>query len=245
MPHLSASAPIDEAYDARAAALTARHAGLEARSRGLARWRLALAGVIAACAIAGLAWSAQWAWPAVLLGVAVFTALAVRHARLDAEVERVAALVAINRDAGARARRQWSQVDTFGGTPRPSEGGHHPYAGDLAVFGHAPLWQLLGRARSGPGDDLLAGWLLAPAPAATIAARQEAVRRLAPSLDWRQQFAVDALATRRMRAHELQRFLAWCEAPPWLRARPAVYVAAVGLAAANLALSAADVAGGV
>lgn len=63
----------------------------------------------------------------------------------------------------------------------------HPYTNDLDIFGPASLYQYVNRCQSDQGASTLANWLSAPADAAAIAARQEAVRELGPLLEWRQQ----------------------------------------------------------
>lgn len=64
----------------------------------------------------------------------------------------------------------------------------HPYANDLDIFGRASLFQYINRANTEQGKRLLADWLLRPAPVERIPQRQEAIRELAPELEWRQQF---------------------------------------------------------
>jgi hypothetical protein len=67
---------------------------------------------------------------------------------------------------------------------------HHLYARDLDLFGHASLFELLCAARTRMGEETLAAWLQEPAPADTVAARQETVSELAPRLNLREDFAV-------------------------------------------------------
>jgi len=64
----------------------------------------------------------------------------------------------------------------------------HPYTGDLDVFGRSSIFQLLNRAITLSGQDLLANWLKKPAPKTGIRERQETIKELAPKLDWRQDF---------------------------------------------------------
>lgn len=66
----------------------------------------------------------------------------------------------------------------------------HPYAVDLDLFGRGSLFELLCTARTQMGETTLASWLLAPAAAAEVAARQAAIAELAPRLDLREEIAL-------------------------------------------------------
>jgi hypothetical protein len=68
----------------------------------------------------------------------------------------------------------------------------HPYARDLDLFGSDSLYQLLCTARTRVGQDTLAAWLLAPASVPEIELRQQAIRELAPLLDFRERLALAA-----------------------------------------------------
>jgi hypothetical protein len=71
-------------------------------------------------------------------------------------------------------------------------GKEHPYADDLDIFGRASIYQFINRTASEQGNWKLAGWLSAPAKAAEITARQDAVKALAKQIDWTQQFRARA-----------------------------------------------------
>src|SRR5256885_1876886 len=66
----------------------------------------------------------------------------------------------------------------------------HPYGADLDLFGRGSLFELLCTARTRTGEDTLAAWLLGPADAAEVRARQEAVAELRPQLDLREDLAL-------------------------------------------------------
>src|SRR5207245_104280 len=66
----------------------------------------------------------------------------------------------------------------------------HAYAADLDLFGRGSLFELLCTARTRTGEDTLAAWLLGPADAAEVRARQEAVAELRPQLDLREDLAL-------------------------------------------------------
>ncbi len=63
------------------------------------------------------------------------------------------------------------------------------YAEDLDLFGNASLFELLCTTRTRIGEDVLAGWLLAPATLTQIKQRQAAVRELRDRLDLREDIA--------------------------------------------------------
>jgi MutS domain V len=63
----------------------------------------------------------------------------------------------------------------------------HPYANDLDIFGRASLFQYCNRTTSDMGNDTLAQWLLYPASTITIVQRQQAIKELSTTTDWRQQ----------------------------------------------------------
>lgn len=63
----------------------------------------------------------------------------------------------------------------------------HDYAHDLDIFGTASIYQYINRTTSEQGRELLANWLLSPAARQQALNRQEAVKELAPQVEWRQQ----------------------------------------------------------
>lgn len=63
----------------------------------------------------------------------------------------------------------------------------HAYANDLDIFGRASLYQYANRTTSEQGNKLFADWLLSPPSIDTIKQRQEAIKELAPQIEWRQQ----------------------------------------------------------
>jgi len=63
----------------------------------------------------------------------------------------------------------------------------HDYSNDLDIFGRASLFQYINRCTTEHGNKLFADWLLKPSPATKILQNQEAIKELAPQLEWRQQ----------------------------------------------------------
>jgi hypothetical protein len=64
----------------------------------------------------------------------------------------------------------------------------HDYANDLDLFGKASIFQWMNRCSSEQGKQLLADNLLHALAVPQIRERQEAVKELAPMIEWRQQF---------------------------------------------------------
>src|SRR5688500_10902502 len=95
----------------------------------------------------------------------------------------------------------------------------HPYASDLDLIGPGSLFQRLDVSHTRRGERVLAEWLGAPAARETIAARQGAVRELAPQVELRQELEASArLAGEEKLDH--RPFLAFVKHPPFFpRAR--------------------------
>ncbi|MEE8409175.1 MAG: DNA mismatch repair protein MutS [Myxococcota bacterium] len=91
-------------------------------------------------------------------------------------------------------------------------GDDHPYAADLDLFGNGSLFELLGNARTRAGEQTLAGWLAAPAPIATVRARQTAVEELRDRVDLREELVLLGGDVRAC-VHP-DTLIAWSAAPP-------------------------------
>ncbi len=203
---------------------------LDARDGWLARGRLA--AFAAALALSWLAFGAHRlsAW-SLLAPLSAFLALAVAHDRLFQARDRMRRAIAFHERALARLDGR------FAGTGTPGDAyadPAHPYALDLDVFGKGSLFELLCAARTRPGEERLAGWLLAPAPPEELRERQRAVATLAPRLDLREDLAV--LGDDVRAAVDARTLAAWGEEPPLVEG---------WLLPASLALAAAAVAAAV
>jgi hypothetical protein len=153
-------------------------------------------------------------WGAALLFLGFF-GLVYWHSRLE-ERERWHDTVArVSTEAIARVQRDWRHLPPPA-VPVPDE--DHPYAQDLDLVGQASLFQLLGWVSTIHGRRALADWLLQPADPGTVAERQEAVRELAPMLDYR----LDLAARGRLldQDQDIDAFFAWAATPAWFRRRP-------------------------
>jgi hypothetical protein len=178
----SPHAEITERLDARRAEV----ARLDRADAVTARLRLAV--FLAAAAVAWLVFGAGRLAPGwLLVPAAAFVALLVRHDRVFSARARARRAVAFHEAALARMDGRFAGAGTPGDRFLDPE---HPYAADLDLFGKGSLFELLCAARTYPGEERLAAWLLAPAPPEEIRRRQRAVAELAPRLGLREDLAV-------------------------------------------------------
>jgi MutS domain V/MutS domain III len=63
----------------------------------------------------------------------------------------------------------------------------HSYANDIDLFGRASLFQFINRTTSEMGSATLASWLLNPTSETMIIQRQDAVKELSGTTEWRQE----------------------------------------------------------
>ncbi len=228
VPHSSAW-PHEE-YTRRLSTAQEAIAVLDRRDMALANARLlvfVVAGLVALVSFWG-GWISAW-WLA--LPALAFVVLVWIHGRTARERDRDAHIVAIYERGLARIEDRWIGTGRDGANFSRED---HLYAGDLDLFGRGSLFQRISTAVSVTGESTLASWLLAPADAATIRLRQEAVEELILKLDLRQDL-ID-LAQGMGEPIDLKALTAWCEgseAIPLPVARPAaVVLGLVGLVAA-------------
>ena len=155
-----------------------------------------LAAALAAAVLVWLSVQARlfpvfWAAVPALL----FLVLVVLHERVLRRTERLKRAQAFYRQILERLEGDWRA----GGRPGSrfaDEHAEHVYAADLDLFGPDSLFRMLSRSRTRGGDELLAAWLLAPAPPEVVRRRQDAVKELAPRLGFREHLAVRGVAAR-------------------------------------------------
>lgn len=133
--------------------------------------------------------------PVAALPALLFLALVVVHERIVRRVTRLERSRTFYRQTLARLDGDWRQGGNAGSRLAAEHAGH-VYAEDLDLFGSDSLFQMLSRSRTRGGDELLAAWLLAPAPPEIVRRRQEAVKELAPRIGFRERLAVRGLAAR-------------------------------------------------
>ena len=199
------------AYDSRVAQYTAELTALDRRGATLANLRLlTFLAFLGLGLAAGMRWLPRWTLLPAAASLGAYIALAIVHAGV------------IRREAFGKVKRQlnerglqrlagtWHDFPSTG-TGRVPEG--HLYAGDLDITGKGSLFQRLDETGTAAGEQRLLDWLLAPAPtAAAIVERQEALRELAPLIDFRQSLVAEARMAGRAEKADPSRFLGWAEA---------------------------------
>jgi MutS-like protein len=128
-----------------------------------------------------------------LLPVGAFIALVAYHVTIRRKREHAERGIAFYDARLARIEDRWTGTGVSG--DRFNEP-HHVYASDLDLFGRGSLFELLCAARTRMGEESLARWLLAPASAETVRARQAAVAELRDRLDLREDFALEGDSSR-------------------------------------------------
>ncbi len=172
---------IDAEYRRR---LEARRAALATEERTHARFsyvRLLIAASVPVL-LALLGWT-----PWLFVPPLAFAVVALLHGRLLNARDRTASAVAHYERGLARLANDWI------GRGRPGEAflpADHLYAADLDLFGRGSLFELLATMRTQMGEEILARWLLEPAPPDVIRQRQAAVAELVPRIDLRETVAV-------------------------------------------------------
>ena len=219
--------PLDE-YSRRRAARAVEQAPLAHLDARISYARLAAVAGIALCAWLVLFHDGRGRLPPWSLGVpiAAFVGLAAWHDRVLRAADRVAKAVAFYDHGIARIEDRWDGTGETGARFLEDD---HLYARDLDIFGPSSLFQLLSRARTHLGEDLLARWLIRPAALTTVRLRQDAVAQLRPELDFREAIATAGRASRDIDTVALS---AWASAPAaperlWLRAAAVVLAVAI------------------
>jgi hypothetical protein len=172
---------IDAEYRRR---LEARRTALAAEERTHARFsyvRLLIAASVPVLLLL-LGWT-----PWLLVPPVAFAVVALLHGRLLNARDRTASAVAYYERGLARMANDWIGRGRSGETFLPAD---HLYAADLDLFGRGSLFELLATTRTQMGEEILAHWLLEPAPPDVIRQRQTAVAELVPRIDLRETVAV-------------------------------------------------------
>ncbi|NNJ10760.1 hypothetical protein EKD04_010510 [Chloroflexales bacterium ZM16-3] len=214
----------DHVYAERAAQFAASRDFYAARWGRVANLRL-LAFVVA-LAVAATGWwrDAPWLLWLGAAGGVVFLALVVYHRYLGDRRQRYTILHDLNADGLLRLKRDWGSLPLRRPPPAATP---DATAFDLDLLGQASLQHLLCTPQTHVGQAMLQGWLLRPAPPATIRTRQEAVSELAEAIDLRDEIALLCrLAAEGQAAYE--RFTAWAVSPPSLLDRPAIRALTIG-----------------
>jgi hypothetical protein len=154
----------------------------------------------------------------VLLLVA-FIAQVVLHRRARREERWHAALASVAREGLLRIGRDWEALRSSlpaAERDHPEPEPDHAYAHDLDVLGTASLIHLAGPVASERGRQLLRSWLLAPAAAEEVRARQGAVRELAPVAELRAEITALGRSVAADVSHGIEHLIGWAEGEPWI-----------------------------
>jgi MutS domain V/MutS domain III len=146
---------------------------------------LRLAAVLAIAAVIYLLFpiSIAYTFAASLLLLVLFVRLVFTDLKNKAAIQHTKHLIQINEaEQKALAHNYYHFEDGMQFMPVV-----HPYANDLDIFGRASLFQYCNRTTSDMGAGVLANWLLQPAPVNVILQRQEAVKELTGTTNWRQE----------------------------------------------------------
>ncbi len=163
----------------------------------------------------------------VFLGL--FAYLVSRHQDLKYEAARLKELITVNQIETEVLKGSYSTLEDGSGFLEPG----HPYQDDLDLLGPDSFYQYLNRTGLPAGGALLARWLSSN-DFRGIASKQEAIRELAPGVDWRQNYTATARMIQTPVSPEV--LTAWFSGysrklPSWTRFLPTVYsIFSVGVA---------------
>ena len=174
-------------YASRVAARRAALSTLDKQHQtaGYVRVLVAVCGLAAIGAITlGLASFSAW-W--LLTPLPILFVLGQWLQRLETRSAEVSRAVAFYERGVARLDGRWTGTGPSGARFLDEQ---HVYARDLDLFGDGSLFDLICNARTTMGEERLAAWLLTPTAPADVRSRQDAVRELAPRVDFHEQLAI-------------------------------------------------------
>jgi len=163
----------------------------------------------------------------VFLGL--FAYLVSRHQDLKYEATRLKELIALNQIEVEVLQGAYTHLEDGSGFLEPG----HPYQDDLDLLGPNSFYQYLNRTGLPAGGALLARWLSSN-DFTDIGSKQEAVRELAPRVDWRQNYTATARMIQSPVSPEV--LIPWFSGyspklPSWTRYLPTVFsIFSVGIA---------------
>ena len=150
-----------------------------------------------------------------LLPLAVFIAVAIRHARVLRQKSLAERAVDVYRRGLDRIEDRW--IGQGQQAPR-ADAASSLYATDLDLFGPGSLFELLSQARTCMGEDTLAHWLLSPSPVSELTERHAAVAELRNRLDLREDMAILGEDSQKLKTGvHPKALLQWAEAPAELK----------------------------
>ena len=181
-----------DAYLQRQARFETQRQHYAARDARLGPLRLVAAALIILAivlSVKGPRISVLW----LLLAIGAFVALVAYHISIRRKRAQAERAIAYYDTRIARIDDRW--IGT-GSTGEHFDVPHHVYAADLDLFGRGSLFELLSAARTRMGEETLARWLMAPASADAVRARQSCIADLRDRVDLREDFALEGAAGR-------------------------------------------------
>ncbi len=162
-----------------------------------------------------------------IVPTAAFVVLVLIHGSVFRQLVQARRAVAYYETALERLDHDWTGKGITGDRYVDPD---HMYSGDLDLFGNGSLFELVCRARTRIGEDMLARWLSEPTEPESIRERQAAINELRNSLDFREEMALlDADVHDEIDQNELLQ---------WSRKAPEPFSAACRIAAFLLAAAA-------
>jgi hypothetical protein len=122
-----------------------------------------------------------------LVPAVAFASLAIVHERILRARARALTAAAFYRRGIARIEDRWTGTGESGERFRDMK---HVYSGDLDLFGHGCLFELLSTARLPMGENRLAEWLKQPSRVAEVSERQGLLAELREKTGLREDLAV-------------------------------------------------------
>ncbi|MFN0102249.1 MAG: MutS-related protein [Bryobacteraceae bacterium] len=122
-----------------------------------------------------------------LLQLALFSATTILHAKVIRRMELAQRAVQHYQRGLARLQGDFSKAASHG---ERFADPHHPFSGDLDLFGKGGLFERLCHARTREGESILAGWLLRMDGPPAAPRRLAAAAELAGQLELRERLAV-------------------------------------------------------
>lgn len=170
-------------------------------------------GIVVFAALAVFQKLPGYGWWLSLASLVSYILLAWVHDKVIRAEERAKTRAALNQRGLDRLEGKWHAFAEKGDR---FASGDHLYTADLDVFGQGSLFQLVDETATRAGEETLAAWLSAPAAPDVVRARQEAVKELAPLVDFRQSLLVESRIASKEKANPGQ-FVKWAEGGPYLQ----------------------------
>lgn len=115
-----------------------------------------------------------------------FFVAVILHESVLEKIRHAKTLININEEEIKMLSHQFPAAKGFDAAGEEFKDSDHKYTSDLDIFGEKSVFHYLNRCVTSMGRKCLADWLKAPGEKEHIRERQEAVKELAPKLDFRQ-----------------------------------------------------------